>query len=251
MKIGVLGTGMVGQTIATKLASLDHEVRMGSREAGNEKAVAWAKDAGGNASEGSFAEAAKFGELVVNCTAGVASVDVLTAAGADNLAGKVLVDIANPLDASQGFPPTLAFCNDDSLGERIQAAFPEARVVKTLNTMNHELMVDPARVPGEHAVFVSGDDADAKGEVGPALGRLRLARGPDHRPRWHLQRPRHRDVPAPVAEALQPTRDRRFQHRRHSALTARAAALKKCKRKFRHNKAKRRKCKRKANLLPV
>ncbi|HEX5820199.1 MAG TPA: NAD(P)-binding domain-containing protein [Solirubrobacterales bacterium] len=147
MKIGVLGTGMVGQTIATKLASLDHEVRMGSREAGNEKAVAWAKDAGGNASEGSFAEAAKFGELVVNCTAGVASVDVLTAAGADNLAGKVLVDIANPLDASQGLPPTLAFCNDDSLGERIQAAFPEARVVKTLNTMNHELMVDPARVP--------------------------------------------------------------------------------------------------------
>jgi 8-hydroxy-5-deazaflavin:NADPH oxidoreductase len=170
MKIGVLGTGMVGQTIATKLASLDHEVRMGSREAGNEKAVAWAKDAGGNASEGSFAEAAKFGELVVNCTAGVASVDVLTAAGADNLAGKVLVDIANPLDASQGFPPTLAFCNDDSLGERIQAAFPEARVVKTLNTMNHELMVDPARVPGEHAVFVSGDDADAKGEVALLLG---------------------------------------------------------------------------------
>lgn len=170
MKIGVLGTGMVGQTIATKLASLDHEVRMGSREAGNEKAVAWAKDAGGNASEGSFAEAAKFGELVVNCTAGVASVDALTAAGADNLAGKVLVDIANPLDASQGFPPTLAFCNDDSLGERIQAAFPEARVVKTLNTMNHELMVDPARVPGEHAVFVSGDDADAKGEVALLLG---------------------------------------------------------------------------------
>lgn len=170
MKIGVLGTGMVGQTIATKLASLDHEVRMGSREAGNEKAVAWAKDAGGKASEGSFAEAAKFGELVVNCTAGVASVDALTAAGADNLAGKVLVDIANPLDASQGFPPTLAFCNDDSLGERIQAAFPEARVVKTLNTMNHELMVDPARVPGEHAVFVSGDDADAKGEVALLLG---------------------------------------------------------------------------------
>jgi 8-hydroxy-5-deazaflavin:NADPH oxidoreductase len=170
MKIGVLGTGMVGQTIATKLASLDHEVRMGSREAGNEKAVAWAKETGENASEGSFADTAKFGELVVNCTAGVASVDALTAAGADNLAGKVLVDIANPLDASQGFPPTLAFCNDESLGERIQAAFPEARVVKTLNTMNHELMVDPARVPGEHVVFTSGDDAGAKGEVALLLG---------------------------------------------------------------------------------
>lgn len=170
MKIGVLGTGMVGQAIATKLAALGHEVRMGSREAGNENAVAWAKETGDGASEGSFADAAQFGELLFNCTAGVASVDALTAAGADNLAGKVLVDIANPLDASQGFPPTLAFCNDESLGERIQTAFPETRLVKTLNTMNCQVMVDPARVPGEHAVFVSGEDEDAKGEVTELLG---------------------------------------------------------------------------------
>jgi 8-hydroxy-5-deazaflavin:NADPH oxidoreductase len=165
MKIGVLGTGMVGQAIATKLASLGHEIRMGSRKAGNEDAVAWVTEVGKGASEGTFADAAQFGELVVNCTAGVASVDALTAAGAENLAGKVLVDIANPLDFSQGMPPTLAFCNDDSLGERIQATFPEARVVKTLNTMNCQVMVDPARVPGEHAVFVSGDDDSAKHEV--------------------------------------------------------------------------------------
>jgi predicted dinucleotide-binding enzyme len=143
MEIGVLGTGMVGQVIATKLASLGHETRMGSRKAGNEDAVAWVTAAGKGASEGTFADAAEFGELVVNCTAGVASVDALTAAGADNLAGKVLVDVANPLDFSQGMPPTLAFCNDNSLGERIQATFPEARVVKTLNTMNCQWSILP------------------------------------------------------------------------------------------------------------
>ena len=170
MKIGVLGTGMVGRAIATKLARLGHEVRMGSRKAGNEDAVAWVKEAGKGASEGTFADAAEFGELVINCTAGVASVDALTAAGTDNLAGKVLVDVANSLDFSKGRPPTLAFCNDDSLGERIQAAFPEARVVKTLNTMNCQVMVDPARVPGEHAVFLSGEDDSAKREVAALLG---------------------------------------------------------------------------------
>ena len=170
MKIGVLGTGMVGQAIATKLVELGHEVTMGSRRAGNENAVAWAKAAGEAAAEGSFAEAAGHGELVVNCTAGVASLEALEAAGKENLSGKTLIDIANPLDASQGFPPTLAFCNDESLGERIQAAFPDARVVKTLNTMNCQVMVEPTRVPGEHAVFVSGDDDGAKREVGDLLG---------------------------------------------------------------------------------
>ncbi|MGZ5308425.1 MAG: NADPH-dependent F420 reductase, partial [Solirubrobacterales bacterium] len=126
MEIGVLGTGMVGQAIGTKLVELGHEVTMGSRQAGNENAVAWVKDAGEAAAEGSFANAAGNGELVVNCTAGVASLEALAAAGKENLSGKTLIDVANPLDASQGFPPTLAFCNDDSLGERIQAAFPGA-----------------------------------------------------------------------------------------------------------------------------
>ena len=166
----MLGTGIVGQTIGAKLANLGHEVRMGSRQAGNEKAVAWAQDAGGSASEGSFSDAAGFGEIVFNCTAGVSSLDALRAAGEEALRGKVLVDVANPLDFSRGVPPTLAFCNDDSLGERIQAAFPEARVVKALNTMNCQVMVDPARVPGDHAVFVSGDDEDAKREVAGLLG---------------------------------------------------------------------------------
>ena len=136
MKIGVLGTGVVGSAIGRKLVELGHEVRMGSREAGNEKAHAWAESAGANASEGSFADAAAFGELVVNCTAGQHSLGALEQAGRDSLAGKVLVDVANTLDFSGGMPPTLGVCNTDSLGERIQRAFPDSRVVKTLNTMN-------------------------------------------------------------------------------------------------------------------
>ena len=171
MKIGVLGTGMVGQTIAGRLVALGHEVRLGAREATNEKAVAWAKKAGSKASAGTFADAAAFGELLFNCTLGAASIDALRAAGEANLAGKVLVDVSNPLDFSKGMPPTLFVSNDDSLGERIQREFPKARVVKALNTMNCEIMGDPARVAGgDHDTFVSGNDADAKGHVRELLG---------------------------------------------------------------------------------
>jgi predicted dinucleotide-binding enzyme len=165
MKIAVLGTGMVGQAIGSRLAELGHEVRMGSRTAGNAKALEWAKQAQG-ASEGTFADAASFGEIVFNCTSGSASLDALAAAGAENLAGKVLVDVANPLDFSQGMPPTLSVCNTDSLGEQIQRAFPEARVVKALNTMNCNIMVNPALVGnGEHHTFLSGNNAEAKQQV--------------------------------------------------------------------------------------
>src|SRR3954470_2205060 len=136
MKLGVFGTGMVGSTIATKLAQLGHEVKMGSRAAGNAKAVEWAKAAGGKASQGTFADAAAFGEVLFNCTSGGASLAALQAAGATNLAGKVLVDVSNPLDFSKGMPPTLSVCNTDSLGEQIQRAFPDAKVVKALNTVN-------------------------------------------------------------------------------------------------------------------
>jgi predicted dinucleotide-binding enzyme len=165
MKIGVLGTGSVGQMIASKLVALGHEVKMGSRAAGNEKAVAWAAKAGEGASEGTFADAATFGELVFNCTAGTASLEVVAAAGEDNLAGKILLDLSNPLDFSKGFPPRLSICNDDSIGEAIQRALPRTKVVKTLYTMANPIMVDPSLVPGDHDVFVSGNDAEAKGVV--------------------------------------------------------------------------------------
>jgi hypothetical protein len=172
MRIGVLGTGIVGRTLGSALLSNGHEVRLGSRAAGNEAAVAWAQEIGGPASEGTFAEAAGFGELVINATAGAASLDALALAGAEQLAGKVLVDVSNPLDTTHGMPPTLTVCNDDSLAEQIQRAFPDVRVVKTLNTVTAAVMVDPALVPGTHTIFVAGDDAGAKAEVSGLLREL-------------------------------------------------------------------------------
>jgi len=165
MKLGVLGTGMVGNTVASKLVQLGHEVKMGSRTSGNEKAVQWTKANGPRASNGTFAEAAEFGEIIFNCTAGAASLEALKLAGAKNLKGKILVDISNPLDFSKGMPPTLTVCNTDSLGEQIQRAFPEAKVVKTLNTINCNVMVTPHIIPGPHDIFMSGNDANAKSKV--------------------------------------------------------------------------------------
>jgi predicted dinucleotide-binding enzyme len=165
MKIGVLGTGGVGQTLATKLVELGHSVRMGSRAAGNERALDWLRGAGDRGSEGTFADAAEFGELVVNATAGSASLEALRSAGAANLAGKVLLDVSNPLDFSRGMPPTLTVCNDESLGEQIQREFPDARVVKALNTVTSAVMVDPGSVPRPHNLFACGDDGAAKATV--------------------------------------------------------------------------------------
>jgi predicted dinucleotide-binding enzyme len=165
MKIAVLGSGVVGQTIGTKLVELGHDVKMGSRTATNAKAAEWAGKAGTRASHGTFADAAAFGELVFNCTGGMVSLDALRMAGAQNLAGKILIDISNPLDFSKGFPPTLSVCNDDSVGEQIQREFPDAKVVKTLNTVNAILMINPSILPGEHDLFMSGNDADAKAMV--------------------------------------------------------------------------------------
>ena len=164
MKFGMLGSGMVGSTIATKLVSLGHEVKMGSRDAANEKARAWVVSAGRGTSQGTFADAAAFGEIVFNCTAGVGSLDALKSTGTA-LRGKVLIDIANALDFSKGMPPTLFVSNDDSLGETIQRTFPDVKVVKALNTVNANVMVNPGRIPGDHDVFVCGNDAGAKAQV--------------------------------------------------------------------------------------
>ena len=149
MKIGVLGSGNVGQTIAGKLREVGHEVEIGTR------------------SEDTYGTAAAHGELIFNCTAGTGSLEALRAAGEEELRGKVLVDVANPLDFSKGMPPTLSVCNDDSLGGQIQREFPEARVVKALNTMTSAVMVAP--IAGSN-VFVCGEDAAAKEQVTGILG---------------------------------------------------------------------------------
>ncbi len=181
MNIAVLGTGTVGRTIAVALASRGHHVVVGTRD--REETLARTQpDAMGNApfakwhaansgiGVAAFADAAAGAEVVVNATNGAGSLAALTAAGARNLDGKVIMDIANPLDFSQGMPPSLNPVNTDSLGEQIQRSFPDARVVKTLNTMTASVMVDPASVAGgDHTVFVSGNDAEAKETVAVLL----------------------------------------------------------------------------------
>lgn len=176
MRIGILGTGSVGQALAAKLAEAGHEVVVGTRD----PAATLARDEPdgyGNpfgtwheqhpeVELGTFADAAGHGELLVNATAGAASLDALGLAGEANLDGKVLIDIANALDFSRGMPPSLLVANTDSLGERIQRAFPGARVVKALNTMNALVMVDPGQLAdGDHTVFVCGDDPEARAAV--------------------------------------------------------------------------------------
>jgi predicted dinucleotide-binding enzyme len=165
MKIGILGTGIVGQTLGSKLVELGHSVKIGSRTTNNEKAIDWFSSNGPNALHGNFEEAAAFGELLFNCTAGIASVDALKLANENNLKGKILVDVANTLDFSKGMPPTLSVCNDDSLGEKIQRTFPNLKVIKTFNTMNCKLMVEPTLVKGDHDIFICGNDIEAKEKI--------------------------------------------------------------------------------------
>jgi 8-hydroxy-5-deazaflavin:NADPH oxidoreductase len=173
MRIAVLGTGVVGRTLAARLDGLGHDVTIGTRD----PAATMARtEPGGFGTPPypqwqaehpavrllSFADAAGFAELLFNATSGAAAMAALVAAGEAALAGKVLIDVSNPLDFSRGMPPTLDPVNTDSLGEQIQRAFPAVRVVKALNTMNCQVMVDPGRVPGEHSVFLAGNDDTAK-----------------------------------------------------------------------------------------
>ena len=164
MQIGILGSGVTGQTIGTKLIQLGHEVLLGSRDEANPSAVVWAKDQGQHALYGTFMNAAAFGEIIFNCTMGSASLAALNQAGVENLSGKVLIDTANPIDRTTD-RWTLTISNTDSLGEQIQRSFPETRVVKTLNTVNANVMVDPAKLLERTHVFVSGNDIEAKAVV--------------------------------------------------------------------------------------
>lgn len=175
-KAGVFGTGVVAQIISEKLASLGHDVMIGTRNmqqtlSRSEKDMFgrpgfrdW-HTANKNIKLGTFGMAAAFGEVLVNATNGSGALAAMELAGRENLAGKVMLDISNPLDFSRGFPPSLTICNTDSLAEQIQAAYPELKLVKSLNTMNAYIMVNPGMIPGDHTVFMSGNDAGAKADV--------------------------------------------------------------------------------------
>jgi predicted dinucleotide-binding enzyme len=186
MKIAILGTGTVGRTLASKLVELDHDIMMGTRNV-SEKLASTEKDNYGNPSFsewivsnkeirlGTFSEAAAFGDTVINATNGGNSVTALIHAGAKNLAGKVLIDIANPLDFSNGMPPCLlpGINNTNSLGEEIQKTFPETLVVKTLNTMWCGLMINPGLIgKGDHINFISGNNTEAKARVSKLLNQF-------------------------------------------------------------------------------
>jgi predicted dinucleotide-binding enzyme len=181
MKIAVLGSGFAGRTLAAGLADLGHDVTIGTRDVtatrqnnepdrmGNAGYAVWAQDFP-HIGLASFADAAVGADLFVNATAGNGSIAALTAAGAANLGGRVLLDVSNPLEFSQGFPPNLFVKDDDSLGEQIQRAFPDARVVKALNTMIGDVMTTPKSVAdGNHSVFLSGDDSEAKRVISELL----------------------------------------------------------------------------------
>ncbi|MEX1071998.1 MAG: NAD(P)-binding domain-containing protein [Anaerolineales bacterium] len=202
MKIAVLGTGSVGRAISARLVELGHDVRMGTRnpteslnrtetdQMGNPPLSTWLAQ-NSKIALVTFAEAASGSEWIVNATNGAASLEVLRAAEAKHLAGKVLIDISNPLGDESGFPPSLFVSNTDSLGEQIQREFPETKVVKTLNTMNNQLMIHPLKLAnGDHSVFLSGNDKAAKESVVELLrtfgwadivdlGDISTARGPE------------------------------------------------------------------------
>jgi len=165
MKIGILGSGDVGQAIGRGLVTLGHDVHLGSRAAANERALVWARAMGPKASVGTFADSASFGELVVLATLGIAADSALAIAGLERFRGKVVIDATNPLAVTPGVAPALAIAGEDSGGERVQRLLPEARVVKAFNTVGFPLMFRPELPGGPPDMFIAGNDAAAKAVV--------------------------------------------------------------------------------------
>ena len=169
MKVGIFGTGDVGRSLGRAFVALGHDVKLGAREASNEKAVAWAKENGERASAGTFADAAEFGELTVLATLGAANEAVLKAAGPERLAGKILIDTTNPLVFRPGEPPGLAISGNDSGGEQVQRLASRALVVKAFNTVGNAHMFRPEFSGGPPDMFFCGNDEPAKNRVSSLL----------------------------------------------------------------------------------
>lgn len=199
MKIGIIGSGVVAQTLGSKLVEQEHDVVLGTRDPKklDEKKMfastlrEWQEQIKNRAKIATFAEAAAHGEILINATSGQVSIDALKLAAADKVGPKILIDAANELDHSKGMPPAVLASQERCLAEKIQATFPNLKVVKTLNTIGAPVMVNPKAVGGgDHTVFVSGNDPDAKAQVTKLLesfgwsdvldlGDIGSARGPE------------------------------------------------------------------------
>lgn len=169
MNVGILGTGDVGRALGKGFITLGHAVKMGARDARNEKALAWARELGAKASTGTFADAASFGDIVVLATLGVANENAITLAGRENFQGTVLIDTTNPLDFSGGMPPKLAVSGNDSGGEQVQRLLPAANVVKAFNTVGNAFMFRPEFPGGPPDMFIAGNSGEAKKTVSDIL----------------------------------------------------------------------------------
>jgi 8-hydroxy-5-deazaflavin:NADPH oxidoreductase len=168
-RVGVLGSGEVGRCLATGFSSRGHEVMIGSRDPTRPELLEWLSGEGAGIQAGTFAEAAEHGDLLVLAVLGNAAEEAIAEADAGNFSGKVVVDTMNPLDFSGGFPPKLSIAGEDSLGERVQRALPDAKVVKAFNTIGNGYFVNPSFSEGRPTMLIAGDDADAKRTVGDAL----------------------------------------------------------------------------------
>ena len=168
-RVGVLGTGEVGRRLAAGFRARDHDVMIGSRDPGKPDLREWLSDEGAGIEVGTFAQAAAHGEFLVLSVLGSAAEEAIAEAGRENFTGKVVIDAMNPLDFSGGFPPKLSISGEDSLGERVQRALPDARVVKAFNTIGSPYFVDPSFGEGPPTMLIAGDDEEAKRTVGDVL----------------------------------------------------------------------------------
>ncbi len=171
-RVGVLGSGEVGRRLAAGFRSRGHDVMIGSRDPGKPELREWLSGDGAGIQAGTFAQAAAHGELLVLAVLGNAAEEAIADAGADNFSGKVVIDAMNPLDFSGGFPPKLSVTGEDSLGERVQRALPDANVVKAFNTIGSPYFVNPKFSAGDPTMLIAGDDERAKRTVGDVLADL-------------------------------------------------------------------------------